>query len=380
MPKKSTVSLCFLAVAGGAWAADAIVVEQIVAKVNNEIVTQGELDRSRAQIEAELKHQQLPPEKVQQTMKDVEPDLLRDRIDQLLLVQKGKELEIKVDDEVSKFMAQIQLDSKISDPEKFHTYIREQSGMSYEDFKQQAKDSMLTREVVRHEVGGRISISKAEAQKYYDEHKGEFVRDEQVLLREILISTEGKDEKGIAEAEKKAKDLVARARKAENFGALAKDNSDAESARNEGVLPAFKRGDLKKDLEQAVFTQQKGYVSDPIRQANGFLILKVDDRYEAGLQPYDLVENEVMEKLYTPRMQPEVRKYLTRLRREAFVEIREGYVDTGAAPGKDTSWRDPAKLVPATVTKQEVATKIHRKRLLWMVPIPKTQVQVKSHK
>ena len=380
MPKKSTVSLCFLAVAGGAWAADAIVVEQIVAKVNNEIVTQGELDRSRAQIEAELKHQQLPPEKVQQTMKDVEPDLLRDRIDQLLLVQKGKELEIKVDDEVSKFMAQIQLDSKISDPEKFHTYIREQSGMSYEDFKQQAKDSMLTREVVRHEVGGRISISKAEAQKYYDEHKGEFVRDEQVLLREILISTEGKDEKGIAEAEKKAKDLVARARKAENFGALAKDNSDAESARNEGVLPAFKRGDLKKDLEQAVFTQQKGYVSDPIRQANGFLILKVDDRYEAGLQPYDLVENEVMEKLYTPRMQPEVRKYLTRLRREAFVEIREGYVDTGAAPGKDTSWRAPAKLVPATVTKLEVATKIHRKRLLWMVPIPKTQVQVKSHK
>jgi parvulin-like peptidyl-prolyl isomerase len=380
MPKKSTVSLCFLAVAGGAWAADAIVVEQIVAKVNNEIVTQGELDRSRAQIEAELKHQQLPPEKIQQTMKDVEPDLLRDRIDQLLLVQKGKELEIKVDDEVSKFLAQIQLDSKISDPEKFHTYIREQSGMSYEDFKQQAKDSMLTREVVRHEVGGRISISKAEAQKYYDEHKGEFVRDEQVLLREILISTEGKDEKGIAEAEKKAKDLVARARKAENFGTLAKDNSDAESARNEGVLPAFKRGDLKKDLEQAVFTQQKGYVSDPIRQGNGFLILKVDDRYEAGLQPYDLVENEVMEKLYTPRMQPEVRKYLTRLRREAFVEIREGFVDTGAAPGKDTSWRDPAKLVPATVTKQEVATKIHRKRLLWMVPIPKTQVQVKSHK
>jgi parvulin-like peptidyl-prolyl isomerase len=380
MPKKSTVSLCFLAVAGGAWAADVSVVEQIVAKVNNEIITQGELDRSRAQIEAELRHQQLAPEKIQQTMKDMEPDLLRDRIDQLLLVQKGKELEIKVDDEVSKFMAQIQLDSKISDPEKFHSYVREQSGMSYEDFKQQAKDSMLTREVIRHEVGGRISISKAEAQKYYDEHKGEFVRDEQVLLREILISTEGKDEKGIAEAEKKAKDLVARARKAENFGTLAKDNSDAESARNEGVLPAFKRGDLKKDLEQAVFTQQKGYVSDPIRQPNGFLILKVDDRYEAGLQPYDLVENEVMEKLYAPRMQPEVRKYLTKLRREAFVEIREGYVDTGAAPGKDTSWRDPAKLVPATVTKQEVATKIHRKRLLWLLPIPKTQVQVKSHK
>jgi parvulin-like peptidyl-prolyl isomerase len=380
MPKKSIVSLCFLAVAGGAFAVDVNVVEQIVAKVNNEIITQGDLDRSRAQMEAELRRQQLPPDKLQQALKEMEPEVLRDRIDQLLLVQKGKELEIKVDDDLSKFLAQIQLDSKLVDPEKFHAWIREQSGMSYEDFKQQAKDNMLTREVVRHEVGGRISISKAEAQQYYQEHKSEFVRDEQVLLREILISTEGKDEKGVAEAEKKAKDLVARARKAENFGNLAKDNSDAESARNNGELPAFKRGDLKKDLEEAVFTQQKGYVTDPIRQPNGFLILKVEDRYEAGLQPYDMVENEVMDKLFAPRMQPEVRRYLTKLRQEAFVEIKEGFVDTGAAPGKDTSWKDPAKLVPATVTKQEVATKIHRKRLLWMLPIPGTQVQVKARR
>jgi parvulin-like peptidyl-prolyl isomerase len=380
MPKKSIVSLCFLAVAGGAFAADVKVVEQILAKVNNEIITQGELDRSRAQLEAELRRQQLAPDKIGQTMKDLEPDLLRDRIDQLLLVQKGKELEIKVDDEMSKYLAQIQLESKIVDPEKFHAYIREQSGMSYEDFKQQAKDSMLTREVVRHEVGGRISIPKAEARKYYQEHQNEFVRDEQVSLREILISTEGKDDKGIADAEKKAKDLVVRARKNENFGNLARDNSDAESARNSGELPPFKRGDLKKELEQAVFTQQKGYVADPIRQANGFLILKVEDRYAAGLQPYDMVENEVMEKLYVPRMQPEVRKYLTKLRRDAFLEIREGFVDTGAAPGKDTSWKDPAKLVPATVTKEEVASKIRRKRLLWMVPVPGTQVQVKSRR
>jgi hypothetical protein len=114
-------------------------------------------------------------------------------------------------------------------------------------------------------------------------------------------------------------------------------------------------------------------VTDPIKQPNGWLILKVEERSQAGLQPFELVEGEIMEKLYMPRMQPAVRTYLTKLRQEAFLEIRAGYLDSGAAPGKDTSWKDPAKLVPATVTKEEVARQIHRKRLLWMVPIPGTK-------
>jgi parvulin-like peptidyl-prolyl isomerase len=353
----------------------AIILEQIVAKVNNEIVTVGELGRSRRMVEAELKRQQVPADKIQEAMKQGEPDLLRDRIDQLLLVQKAKELDLKVDQDLSKYMAELQSQSKIVDPDKFQQYVREQTGISYEDFKQQTKDNMLTREVIRREVGGRITIPKAELRKYYDEHQNEFVRSEQVLLREILLSSEGKD---AAAVEKKAKDLVARARKGENFGNLARDNSDAETARNSGELPPFKRGDLKKEIEDLVFGQSKGYVTDPIRQPNGFLILKVEERYQAGLQPFEMVEPEVTEKLYMPKMQPAMRTYLTKLRQDAFLEIRVGYVDTGAAPGKDTSWKDPAKLVPATVTKEEVASRIRRKRVLWMVPLPGTKTGAKS--
>ncbi len=357
--------------------AGATVVEQIVAKINNEIITLGELERSRKQIEAELSRQKLPASQLQAAMRQAQADLLRDRIDQALLVQKAKDLNITVDQDLSKYMAQLQLESKITDPDKFQQYIREQSGMSFEDFKQQAKDSMLTRDVVRREVGGRIVIPKAELQKYYNEHKNEFVREEEVGLREILISTEGKDAAGIAAAEKKAKDLVARARKNENFGNLARDNSDAESARSYGELPPFKRGMLRKDLEDLLFTKEKGYVTDAIKQANGFLILKVEDHPQQGLQPFEAVENEVMEKLYPPRMQPAVRTYLTKLREEAFLEIREGYTDSGAAPGKDTSWKDPAKLVPATVTKEEVVSRVRHKRLLWLVPVPGTKPKPK---
>jgi hypothetical protein len=106
------------------------------------------------------------------------------------------------------------------------------------------------------------------------------------------------------------------------------------------------------------------------------LILKVEERFEKGLQPFEVVEQEVMEKLYSPRMQPAVRAYLTRLREDAFLEIRSGFVDSGAAPGKDTAWKDPAQFKPQTVTKEEVASQTRRKRLLWLLPVPGTKTSL----
>jgi hypothetical protein len=127
-----------------------------------------------------------------------------------------------------------------------------------------------------------------------------------------------------------------------------------------------------------VFKQSRGYVTDPIRQPNGFLILRVEDHYEAGLQPFELVENEVMGRLFEPRMQPAVRAYLTKLRLDAFLEIRSGWVDSGAPAGKDTAWKDPAQFKPQTVTKEEVASRIRRRRLLWLIPMPFTKTAVRT--
>jgi hypothetical protein len=85
-----------------------------------------------------------------------------------------------------------------------------------------------------------------------------------------------------------------------------------------------------------------------------------------------------MDKLYAPRMQPMVREYLTKLRKDAFLEIKPEWVDSGAAPGKDTSWVDPAQLKPETVSKAEVSSQSKHKRLLWMVPVPGTQTSSTS--
>jgi peptidyl-prolyl cis-trans isomerase SurA len=343
------------------------VVEEIVAKVNSDIITRGELEKRRAEIAAELEQQGLTGEALQDAVKKASADALREQIDQLLLVQKGKELNINVDTEVNRKLADIQSGSKISDPEKFHDWLRENAGMSFEDFKLQMHNQFLTQRVLSEEVWRTIVIPRADLEKYYNEHKQDFVRQEIVLLREILVSTGDKSPEKIAAAEKKAKSLVDRARKGEKFTDLARQNSDAPTAASDGELGSFKRGQLLKAIEDIVFVHDKGYVTDPIATPNGFEILRVEERYAPGQASFDEVQNEINSIMAEPRGAPKVREYLTKLRTNAFLQIKAGYIDSGAAPGKDTTWKDPAQLRPETTTKEAVSAN-KRKKLLRVIP------------
>jgi len=344
------------------------VIEEIVAKVNNDIITRGELERTRLQLEAELRQKGLSGPELAAEVQKHQADALRDQIDQLLLVQRAKDMNINVDPDVTRRMAEIQVESKITDPDKFHEWVRQQSGgQSFEDVRQQMKNQISTQRVIGQEVGSKISVPTPELQKYYDEHKAEFVRQEMVFLREILIAPTDKTPASWAAAEKKAKDIQARARKGEKFSALARDYSAAESAKNDGELPPYKKGDMRKELEDLVFKQNKGYVTDLLKTDNGYVFFKVEERYAPGQASLEDVKNEIMERLYTPRMQPALRAYLTKLREDAFLEIRGGYVDSGAAAGKDTSWKDPATLKPETTTKEEVASR-KKKKMLGVIP------------
>jgi parvulin-like peptidyl-prolyl isomerase len=353
------------------------VVEEIAAKVNGDIITRGELEKKRLEIEAEAKRQGLTGQRLAEAVNEVAANALRDEIDQLLLVQKGKDLAISVDGEVTRELADIQVRSKITDPDQFHEYLRQQTGMTYEDYRDRLKRQYLSRRVIGQEVGYRMNIPEADLQKYYDEHKTEFVRKEQVFLSQILISTEGKAADQVAAAEKKAKDIVVRARKGEKWSELVRENSDdPETARSGGALPPYGRGLMAKEMEDVVFKEKKGYISDPFKVGQGFVILRVEERYEAGQPSFEEVKAEIQDRMTQPRMEPKIREYLTRLRQNAFLEIKEGYVDSGAAPGKDTRWHDVATLKPQTTTKEEVAARSKRRKKLLFVPIPGTSKKV----
>ncbi len=352
------------------------VIDQIVAKVNGDIVSQDELRRLvRERVQEAKAHGATGPQ-LQQATDELEKNLLRDRIDQLLLVQKGKELNISVDPEISKYMASLRRQSGITDEEKFRDYVRQESGMSFEDFQAEAKNSALTREVISSEVGRHIHVDDKDIQAYYDAHQKDFIREEKVYLSEILISTQNKDEAAVAAAEKKANQLYEDASKGARFPDMARDNSDAATAKDGGALGGYKKGELTKQIEDAVWNLPKGSVTKPMKLANGFEIFKVDEHTKQGLAPLADVKSDIENQLYGPKMQPKVREYLTQLRTQAFLQIKPGFIDTGAAPGMDTKWQDPAVLKPETVLKAQVEQKQRMKRLLWTIPVPGTSVDV----
>ncbi len=354
-------------------AADVRVVEEIAAKVNGDIITRGELEQQKHDLERGLRGEGLNGAKLQDELKTYAANALRDHIDQLLLVQKAKDLNINVDPEITRELADIQVRAKISDPDEFKKYIQEQTGMTYEDYRDKLKRTLLSQRVIGQEVGYRINIPEADLRKYYEEHKADFVRKEQVFLSQILISTEGKTPEQAAAAEKKAKDVVARARKGEKFSELVRENSDdPETSRTGGSLPPYERGLMAKNMEDVVFKADKGYVTDPFKTAQGFVILRVDERFSAGQASFEEVRSEIQEALAKPRMEPRIREFLTRLRTEAFLEIKDGYIDSGAAAGKDTRWHDVAQLKPQTTTKEEVAARVKRHKKLLFIPIPGT--------
>ncbi len=307
------------------------VVEEIVARVNNEIITTSELLRAQSALHEEIK-QDCPnctPQQLQMMQAEREKHLLRDLIDQSLLNQRAKDMGISVESEVVKRLDQIRQQNNIATMEDLERKISEQ-GLNFEDFKNNIRSGMLTQEVIRREVGSRVIIGRDETEKYYNEHKNDFQRPEQVALREIFVSTEGKKEEEIPELEKKAKNLLERVKKGEDFGELAKRYSDGSTANRGGELGLFERGQLSKELEAIVFKLNRNQMTDVTRTKTGFLVLQVLQRYEAGLQPLDKVEGEISNRLFAEKMEPGLRRYLQDLRRESYVVVKPGYTDAAA--------------------------------------------------
>jgi peptidyl-prolyl cis-trans isomerase SurA len=353
-------------------AADVVVIEEIVCKVNGDIITRTELERDRKDAEIQLRGEGLAGRALQEAVNSAARDTLSRRIDELLLVQKGKELDLKVDNELSRQLATIQRQSGVADPQAFQDLVREKTGQPFEDYKADLKNNILKNRVLRQEVGGSLKVKHEELEKYYNDHKEEFQRKEQIYLRGIFISTEGKDAAGIVAADRKARDVARRAIAGEKFVELAQVNSDLPTASNGGDMPPLQRDELRKDIADAVWEQPRGFVTQPIRTSKGFEIYRVEEHQKAGLADFEEVQAQVEDKVLGPRMGQATRDYLTKLRKDAFLEIKEGYQDSQAAPGKNTAWSDPAQLTPQTVTKGAVLAQTHHKKLLWAIPIPGT--------
>src|SRR5215467_11570983 len=265
------------------------VVEEIIARVNNEIITRSEFVRSREQLKQEV--QQQDAANADKTFAEKQRDVLRDLIDQQLLLQKGKDLGITGDTELIKRLDEMRKQMNLATMEELEK-AAEAQGASYEEFKQNLRNQIITQRVIGQEVGSKISLNKEEQQKFYNEHKDDMQRPEGVRLSEILIApktpatangpdgkpqppSESETAAALAAAQAKAQDVYAQLQKGAAFDDLAKKNSDGPSAKDGGDLSYFKRGVLAKELEDKVFAMKPGDTTEIIRTKQGFAILKV---------------------------------------------------------------------------------------------------------
>jgi len=304
------------------------VVEEIIARVNNDIITRSELEKAKSTAAEDAQQDcrgRCTAEQLQVAVEDRQKYALRDLIDQSLLAQRGKDMDINVEPELVKQLDQIRQQNKLKDMDELEKAVSSEPGMNWDDFKSNIRNRLLTQEVIRREVGSHINITHDEEMKYYQDNQKDFVRQEQVALSAIEIKTEGKKESEIPELKAKAQKLHDRVKDGEDFGELAKRFSDGATAQQGGYLGIYKRGELSKELEDIVFKLNKNDMTDVIETKQGFLVLKVLEHYEEGEQPFEKVENEIQEHLYSEKMDPALREYLKTLREQSYVVIKPGY-------------------------------------------------------
>jgi peptidyl-prolyl cis-trans isomerase SurA len=322
------------------------VVEEIICRVNNEIITRTEYIRSRDQLKQEV--QQQDPASADRAFAEKQRDVLRDLIDQQLLLQKGKDLGITGDTELIKRLDEMRKQMNLSSMEELEK-AAEAQGASYEDFKQNLRNQIVTQRVIGQEVGSHLAMNKDDVKKFYDQHRAEMEQPEEVRLSEILIApktpakpaasadakpeppSEAETEAALAAAQAKAQDLLDQIHKGAKFADLAKKSSDGPSAQDGGDLRSFKRGALSKELEDKVFALKAGEVTDVVRTKQGYVILQVTEHQMAGIPPLKEVEPRIQDALYMQKLQPALRAFLTTLREEAFIDVKNGYIDSGAS-------------------------------------------------
>jgi peptidyl-prolyl cis-trans isomerase SurA len=313
-------------------------VAEIIARVNDQIITRSDYERAMNEMDAEARRHGASMQEISAGHND----LLRNLIDQQLWLSKGKELGITGETDLIKRLNEIRKQSNLESMEDLEKAAKEQ-GVSFEDFKANIRNSIITQQVMRQEVGKRIQFTPGEAQRYFEQHKQEYVRPESVTLAEILVSTgtpapaaaDGvtppEDAQKLAAAKAKAEDIEAKLHAGGDFAQLARTFSDGPTAAQGGDLGQFQRDKLAKVLEDKTFALKAGEFTAPIRTKQGYIILKVVQHVYGGVPQFKDVEDQVEENFYMARMEPAMRDYLTTMREQAFIDIKPAYTDTGAS-------------------------------------------------
>jgi len=316
--------------ASGTAAGAQVVVDEIVAKVNSDIILKSEVEQQVEMYRADLSAQGAAPADVERTLESVRPNVLRDLIDESLLVQKAGEygIESEANLQVLRTMDQIREQNGFETLEDLDDAILEQ-GDSPESVRESIRKQYLSEQVLNYEVRSRLIVTTEELRAYYDEHLQDFDRPRGVNLAEI-VKLASPTEREEVRAEMEA--ILERVRDGEDFFMIAAEESESSTAPQGGVLGYFEEGMLGAQFEEAARNLNRNQTSDIFEVGDAFVIIRLLERHDGGILSFESARTEIENIVRQDKATPRIREYLTDLREQGFVEIRDGYVDTGAAP------------------------------------------------
>ncbi len=323
------------------------IVEQIIVKVNGEIMTKTELENRQVQALRQTGQQvdtKTDDAQLKQALDRVTPQLLVAAVDEILLVQRGRELGYKMaDDQFASVLDSIKKDNKIESDEQFQAALKAEN-MTLSDLRKSLEKQMIISRVQQNEVMSKIAVNDEDARRYYQEHLGEFTQPRSVTLREIFITVPGDGTAVNVGLDEEVREKIAavrqRAVNGESYEKLAADLSDAPSKANAGLIGPLSLSDLSPDLQKLLESMKQGDITQPLRGAKGYQLLKLETATTSETKPFDEAREDISNKVFTDKRRDEFEKYLQKLRAQAIIEwknqdVKKAYDQGLAAPRPD---------------------------------------------
>lgn len=347
-----SIQAAMVIVLGSAAVIGGQVIEQVLVKVNGEIFTKTELEvlqiTTLRQLDLKLDSSSDPTgAELRKALDRVTPEVMVNAVDQMLIVQHGRELGYRLsDDQFQRALDGIKKDNKLESEEDLQAALK-QENMTLADLRRNLERTIIAQQVQQNEVLGRIAVSEDESRRYYDAHVKEFTSPSTVTLREIFVNVPGDpatlnvglDE----EAREKANGIRQRAMAGESFEKLAADLSDAASRANAGLIGPLGVDELTPDLRKLVEGMKVGEVGPVMRTPRGYQLLKLESMTPPAIMPFEAAKDRISQRVFTDKRLAEFQKFIERLRAQAIIEwknaeIRKAY-DVGVQQQKANAER-----------------------------------------
>jgi parvulin-like peptidyl-prolyl isomerase len=318
------------ALAAGVVGARAEVIEQILVKVNGEVFTKTDLENRQVARLRELQGLKVDlktdanNDELRKSLDQITPALLVEAVDEMLVVQRARELGYTLgDDQFKTVLGSIRTQNKLESEEAFEAALK-QEGLTLAELRRNLERQIMWQRVQQNEVVNKVAMTEEEARAYYDSHLQEFTTPASVTLREILIGTPT-DARGVnvaadEAAQARVDEIRARVLAGESFEKLAAEVSESASRSNAGLIGPIRLEDLSDELRKMIEAMKVGDVTQPLRTARGYQLLKLESSAPTQTLPFDQARERIAEGVLTDKRQREFLKYLERLRAQAIIE------------------------------------------------------------